>query len=120
MSQAALHADAFYRDVAKTQKIWAIRDSEGFPAPEGDLGKRSMPFWSTRSRAEKIINGVAAYSEFEVVELDWQTFRDKWLVGLKKDGLNVGVNWSGERALGYDVGPEQVKQSVELAIGSSK
>lgn len=119
MSQASLHADVFYKDVAKTQKVWTIRDSSGSPAPEGDQGRRSMPFLSTRSRAEKIINGVAAYSEFEIVELDWQTFRDKWLVGLQKDDLNVGVNWSGERALDYDIGPEQVKQSVEQAIDSA-
>jgi hypothetical protein len=120
MSHAGLHADAFYRDIAKTQKVWAIRDNNGFPAPKGEQGKRSIPFWSTRSRAEKIINNVAAYSTFEIVELDWQTFRDKWLVGMQKDGLNVGVNWSGEKAFGYDVYPEQVRQNVEQAIVLAK
>ena len=117
MSQASLNANAFYDDVAKSKIVWGIRDKDGFPAPLGDQGKRSMPFWSTRNRAEKIIGNVAAYSGFEVVELDWKIFRDKWLVGLKKDGLNVGVNWSGERALGYDVSPDVVKQSIERILG---
>jgi hypothetical protein len=35
---------------------------------------------------------------------------------MQKDGLNVGVNWSGEKAFGYDVYPEQVRQNVEQAI----
>lgn len=113
MSQAAAQASAFYEDVAKNKKVWTIRDEGGIPAPVGDDGKRAMPFWSTRNRAEKIIRNVAAYKGFEAVELDWEVFRDRWLVGLEKDGLNVGVNWSGDKAVGYDVAPENVRKGIE-------
>lgn len=116
MTQAAAQASAFYREVAETGKVWAIRDAGGFPAPIGDAGKRTMPFWSKRSRAEKIIKHVPAYHGFEVVELAWEIFRDRWLVGLDKDGLNVGVNWSGDKAVGYDVAPADVRRNIEHLI----
>lgn len=119
MTQAAAQANAFYMEIAKTGKVWAIRDARGFPAPIGDEGKRTMPFWSTRSKAEKIIKNVSAYHGFEVVELDWETFRDRWLVGLDKDGLNVGVNWSGDMAVGYDVSPINVRRIIENLISKS-
>lgn len=35
---------------------------------------------------------------------------------MTKDGLLVGVNWSGKRAVGYDIEPERLKQSVEAVI----
>jgi hypothetical protein len=116
MTQAAAQASAFYMEVANTAKVWAIRDAGGFPALVGDEGKRSMPFWSSRNRAENIIKNVPAYKGFKVVELDWETYRDRWLVGLDKDGLNVGVNWSGHKALGYDVSPISVRQNIESLI----
>ena len=116
MTQAAAQARAFYKEVAQTKKVWTIRDSEGFPAPIGDEKKRSMPFWSTKNRTENIIKNVPAYYGFEVFEIEWETFRDRWLVGLNKDGLNVGVNWSGNNALGYDVSPNNVRENIEHYI----
>jgi hypothetical protein len=44
-----------------------------------------MPFWSLRSRAEKVISSVAAYRAFEVEAIP----------------ILVGLNWSGVRATGY-------------------
>lgn len=116
MSHSAMHADSFYKEVAKNLKVWSIRDENGIPAPVGDGGKRAMPFWSSQSRAEKVIITAKAYSRFEIFELDWVVFRDRWLSGLAKDGLNVGVNWSGEKAVGYDVNPITVQAAVENHI----
>jgi hypothetical protein len=50
------------------------------------------------------------------VEVSWTDFRDHWLPGLTRDGLFVGVNWSGARATGYDVEPAVVLECVEEAI----
>ena len=116
MSQSALQARAFYEDVAKLKSVWGIRDAAGIPAPVGDNGKRTMPFWSTRNRVEKVVSNVEAYKNFEIFELNWYEFRDKWLVGLDKDGLNVGVNWSGSRAIGYDIEPLKVKEQIEYEL----
>lgn len=112
MSNAASHAAAFRRDIARTKQVWTIEDDEGFPAPKvGD--RRSMPFWSTRSRVEKIIASVEAYKGFRPHEVSLAEFEDEWLEDLERDGLLVGVNWSGPDATGYDVEPADVREWLE-------
>ena len=112
MSQAASQAAAFYREVVASGRVWGIRDKGGFPAPDGDGGKRAMPFWSSDQRARNIVATVPAYAGFEPVEIELEVFRKRWLVGLERDGLTVGVNWSGPRALGYDVEPAAVEAAI--------
>jgi hypothetical protein len=119
MTTAALHAAAFYHEVATKRAVWTIRDSEGFPAPLNGEGKRSMPFWSCESRARKIIANAPAYKAFEPVKIEWASFVTKWIPGLAKDGLVVGVNRSGAGALGYDIEPGDVQRNVEAIVASS-
>ena len=64
-----------------------------------------MPFWSAESRALRIIEQVETYQGYEVVSLPLDVWRSRWLPGLAKDGLLVGLNWSGSSATGYDVTP---------------
>ncbi len=119
MSLSAAHADAFYRDVAANQRVWTVNDDEGFPAPLNADGRRSAPFWSSLERVQVIIANVDAYAGFRPREISWTDFRDKWLPGLERDGLLVGVNWSGSNATGYDIEPADVRRNVEAAIGGS-
>lgn len=116
MSQAGSQAWAFYREVAETRVVWTVRDEGGFPAPMTSEGKRAQPFWSSRSRVERIIANVAAYSGFEPYEISWEDFCSKWAPGLAKDGLLVGVNWSGKRAVGFDFMPHDLVRNVEAVI----
>ena len=113
MSQSASQAAAFYREVSASRILWTIRDESGFPAPLKPDGKRSMPFWSSRRRVERVITTVSAYSGFEPHEISWDDFCQKWASGLEADGLLVGVNWSGPHATGYDLPPAQVVRNVE-------
>ena len=115
MSQAASQAAIFYRDVAKTRRLWTIRDAGGFPAPRTRTGQRSQPFWSSESRAQKIIATVEAYTGFRPVEVSWIEFMTHWVPSLTKEGYLVGVNWSGPNAVGYDLQPEHVVQAVSSA-----
>lgn len=117
MSQSAAAAAEFYRDVARSGRLWAIRDSGGFPAPSDSTGQRSMPFWSSVSRAQRVIDTVPAYRGFVVHELSVKDFRDSWLPGLRRDGLLVGINWSGSRATGYDVDPDAVLANLAANAG---
>ena len=75
-----------------------------------------MPFWSSLARAERIIRRVHAYHAFRPVELSLDVFIERWLPGLERDGLFVGVNWSGDRALGYDVAPASVRERIEFEL----
>jgi hypothetical protein len=110
MSQAASQAAAFYREVAASGKVWTVRDAGGFPAPRNGSGDRSMPFWSSLERVERIIKEVPAYAGFQPLEMTLPDFRDTWLSRLEKDQLHVGLNWTGPRATGYDIEPGTVRQ----------
>ncbi|WP_238338121.1 DUF2750 domain-containing protein [Pedococcus badiiscoriae] len=99
---------SFYEEVTKHGSVWAIRDAYGFPAPLNGDGARAMPFWSLRSRAERVVGSVPAYEGFEVVELRLEEFVSRWLPGLDRDATRVGLNWSGAGATGYDVASSDV------------
>jgi hypothetical protein len=62
--------ECLIKESVKHKKVWSVRDEGGFPAPKNSDGKRSMPFWSLKSRAEKIVNSVPAYHGFEVEEIN--------------------------------------------------
>lgn len=106
MTVGAAQADAFYREAVDHGCVWTIRDEGGLPAPMTDSGQRAMPFWSLRSRAQRVVETVPAYAGFTVDEaIALDVWLDRWVPGLERDGLLVGLNWSGERATGYDVSP---------------
>jgi hypothetical protein len=117
MSQAASQASAFYQEVAQNRRLWSIKDAAGFPAPETPRG-RTMPFWSSLARVERIIESVPAYAGFSPVELTWDDFRSRWLPGLERDGLRAGVNWTGPQATGYDLLPTELQANVDYAIAA--
>jgi len=119
MSNAASHASTFYRQVAAEGKVWTICDAGGIPSPINSEGNRSMPFWSSLSRVQEIIANVPAYSGFEPKEISLEGFRDRWLPGLKRDGLLVGVNWSGPKAKGYDLQPDTVLEAIEFQLSQA-
>ena len=111
VSVSAAQADAFYGEVVEHGTVWGVRDKDGFPAPETPEG-RAMPFWSLRSRAEGIVAQVPAYAEFEVVALPLGEWRARWLRGLQRDGIRVGLNWTGDRATGFDLSAEDVERNL--------
>jgi hypothetical protein len=113
---SASQATAFYRDVAAARRVWTVRDADGFPAPISSRGVRAQPFWSSLGRVDAVIRGAAAYKGFSPVEITWEEFRDRWLPSLARDGLEVGVNWSGAAATGYDLSPEAVRKAIEWQI----
>jgi len=83
-------------------------------------GKRAQPFWSSLSRVELIKKNVPAYAAFEPHEISWEAFRDRWLPGLKKEGILIGVNWSGDRAKGYDIDSDFVREAIEIQLKTNK
>ena len=114
MTQSASQAKAFYQDVARNKRLWTVKDADGFPASKNGEGKPVQPFWSSLSRVQKIITTVRAYSAFEPYEISWDDFVSSWVTYLTENGLLVGINWSGQRATGYDLEPKKVKDIVEL------
>ena len=120
MTQSAAQAAAFYRDVAKSRVLWTLEDDEGYPAPLNQEGKRSMPFWSSLARVEKIIKEVPAYAGFRPAQFSWDEFVNRWVPELAAAGELVGVNWSGKLATGYDAEPEAVVRNVNYYLQQAK
>jgi hypothetical protein len=116
MTQSASQAWAFYREVAEAKTLWTVEDDVGYPAPKTAEGRRAQPFWSSQSRAAKVIAEVPAYAAFSPVAISWDRFCETWVPGLTRDGLLVGVNWSGPRATGFDMEPEELKRNVQALI----
>jgi hypothetical protein len=108
---SSAQADAFYTEVLAEGSVWTVRDTGGIPAPETPDG-RAMPFWSKRSRVEAIIENVPAYSSFEIQEIPTPEWRLRWLPRLGRDGLRIGLNWSGVIATGFDRAPEDVERNL--------
>lgn len=113
MSVAAAQAEAFYREVISGERVYALRDDGGFPAPKTSSGARAMPFWSKASRAEKIISNAKAYETMRVLEIAVDDWLSKWLPDLDRDGLLVGLNWSGSRATGYDLSVADLLRNLD-------
>jgi hypothetical protein len=109
---SAAQAAAFYREAVDGGEVWAVRDQEGYPAPKNPAGQRAMPFWSKESRAARVVAQVPAYRGFDVVRIPLDEWRDEWLPNLARDGLLVGLNWSGPRATGYDMEPSRVEAAL--------
>ncbi|GGT22688.1 DUF2750 domain-containing protein [Nonomuraea spiralis] len=95
MSQSGAQAAAFFRALASNRAVWTLQDENGCPALMTPSGRRSIPFWSSRSRADKIIRTVPAYASMELTEIDIDNWVLEWLPDLKRDDLLVGINWSG-------------------------
>lgn len=102
------NTDAFFDEVRRHGQVFGLADDAGFPAPMTAAGHRAMPFWSRRSRAERVRSTVPAYRPLQVVALPVGVWRERWLTGLAADGLRVGLNWAGAQATGEDLPPDEV------------
>lgn len=78
-------------------------------------GARVQPMWSSRSRVEKVIANVEAYSNCTVLGIQWSEFERLWPNPLVKDGVLLGLNWSGPKANGYEMPAGLVAESVRAA-----
>ncbi|GGI02848.1 hypothetical protein GCM10007170_45510 [Arthrobacter liuii] len=56
---------------------------------------------------------VAAYRAFDVEAIPLSVWRTRGIDGLDRDGILVGLDWSGVRATGYDVHPLKVRAGLE-------
>ena len=84
--------------------------------PEG----HAVTVWSSSARAQRTKAIVTAYEPYEVTSVPWQVFRDRWLPDLAREGLRVGVTWSGEKAVGYALDVHEVRERVVAAMSSAQ
>src|SRR5258708_22541087 len=87
----------------------------GFPQPMTNDGYRAQPFWSSLSRVQRIVKNVPAYAGCEPHEIMARLSR-KAGAGLTTDNVRVGVKWSGPRAVGCDLLPQEGLRNVEYRV----
>ena len=74
MSQSGSQAAAFFREVARHQLVWFVRDDDGSPAPKTDSGQRVFPYWSSQARARRAAGIWGGGLRAESLPLDvWRT-----------------------------------------------
>ncbi|MFD5814160.1 DUF2750 domain-containing protein [Streptomyces sp. NPDC127038] len=106
MSQSGSQAAAFFRDVRQSKVVWLVRDENGSPTHLSAGGTRSLPFWSTSPRAQRAAKIWGHGLRVESMPLD--TWCDRVLPDLARDGLVIGINWNGPRLVGWSFTPEEV------------
>ena len=116
MSNAALQWTKFREEVAQHKRVFTFEEGGDwlvFPVN----GQGVMPFWSTRSRAERVRKyHPSKFEGFEILEIGLDHFLNKVLTGMDKDGFHVGVNWAGKRMIGYDILPTEVAESLRAML----
>ena len=75
-----------------------------------------MPFWSSPARAQRAAD-TEQFAGCQPRRLSLAEFQERWLPGLERDGLLVGVNWTGARFTGYDVEPAEVRAWFDALRG---
>ncbi|MFD5856710.1 DUF2750 domain-containing protein [Streptomyces chartreusis] len=106
MSQSGSQAAAFFRDVRQSRVVWLVRDDDGSPTHLSEDGTRSLPFWSTSARAQRAAKIWGHGLRVESMPLD--TWCERVLPDAGRDGLVIGINWSGPRLVGWSFTSVQV------------
>ena len=112
MSIASVQAQKFYQQVTSERRVYTVtQDGEMliFRAPD----KRIMPFWSSRTRVERIQRLHPKYRAYECHEMTLESFLDVTLSHLEAEGVHVGINWSGPRLVGHDLPAADLRKNLE-------
>ena len=112
MTATTERAASFCKEVADQGRLWTISSEGGYPAPQGVEGVRAQPFWSSRERAQAVIDQNRHYQDFQLEEISWHGFTHTWVQDLKDNHLRVGLDWRGEHAPGNDLSPDEVVSNV--------
>jgi len=75
-------------------------------------GKEVVPFWSSRSRLEKVATEHPKYATYQPEQLPLEEFLQKTLALFEEENIQVGVNWAGARLSGYDISPQDMKINI--------
>lgn len=112
MSIAAAQANIFYREVSSKKSAFTFLDDESFlvfPV----AGQEVVPFWSTRSRVLLVQRNHPKYARFGISEVPLEEFLANTLPQLEEEGIRVGLNWSGQRLVGYDLSVVELRKNLD-------
>ena len=112
MTIAAAQASQFYEQVVREGAVFTFTDDGSFlvfPV----AGREVVPFWSSRTRLDRIQRGHAKYRSYVCKEISLASFWETTLPDLAGEGISIGVNWSGARLTGYDLSVSDLVRNLE-------
>lgn len=118
MTVAAAHYDKFKEQAVEDGRVFTFTadgDYLIFPVGRHEV----IPFWSSRSRMEKVQAEHPKYLQYQIKEMALAEFVD-WLPNLASDGVRVGTNWSGKRLTGYDVETSDLLAGLRYWLGKKE
>jgi hypothetical protein len=117
VSQSGSQAAAFFREVARHRTVWYVRDDQGSPAPKTSSGARAMPYWSSRTRAQRAAEVWG--NDLRPGSVSLETWWNDDLPTLVDEGYRVGINWTGPRLVGWDFAVSEVLNRLARALSES-
>ena len=118
MSIAALQYDKFKEQAVREGHVFTFTAKGEYPVFK-IAGSEAIPFWSSRSRLEKIQRGYPKYKRYEIKEMSLSAFLE-WIPELDKGEVRIGANWSGKTLKGYDVECKDLLRGLQYWIDRFK
>jgi hypothetical protein len=78
----------FVRKVSDFQQVWGLFD-EGWATTMDDDGQKGIVLWPENEFAS--LCATDKWSSYKAKEIDLDSFLEKWLLGMEKDGINAIV-----------------------------
>ncbi|MEE8169868.1 MAG: DUF2750 domain-containing protein, partial [Phycisphaerae bacterium] len=96
---------------SRTKNHWCLARSLGSGARD------VMPFWPDRDAAQACVKNDWAALVPGAIPLD--RFLDKWLPGMSRDTILVGVHWN-EKLVGLEIEPLDLRKDLGARMGAVK
>jgi hypothetical protein len=104
---------SFYKELTQFQSVWTFSSDDGIPSITNDEGQHAMPLWSSRDRANNVLKKEENFAGFNLLEIPWDLFRNKWIPDLKNKKFNVTLNWLGGDQPALEESPEELENNAK-------
>ena len=91
---------------------WSAPEAGRLPGPVERWRTACAPVLVASEQCRSCRERAPAYTGFTPTQMPLETFRSRWLPGMARDGLHVGLKWSGDRATGFDLDPTNVEANL--------
>ena len=99
----------FIKRVVDLEKVWSLRNKEGWGLASDSIGNEVVPVWSHVEYAKLCINDEWRNCLPEAINL--QEWMDKWIPGMIKDRRKVGV-FPTIVSKGVVINPEKLRDDL--------
>lgn len=115
MTISSAQYDKFREQCVADERVFTFTDGGELLVYPVETGE-TVPFWSSRSRLEAIQRRLKKYQKWQITEFHFVEFWSR-LDQLEREGIQIGVNWSGPKLVGYNVSVPDLRAGLLYWIG---